>query len=143
MTLPQDEAEYRSFMSEFEAGTLAKEQWHHPEHVAVAFWYLSRLEEELAIAEICRGIQNLNLNHGVMQTPTGGYHETWTIFFSKVLCRYMGNDLDRDLPLIQQMNCAIIYLSDFRDLTRQHYSRELITSWEARTSWREPDLKSL
>ncbi len=127
----------------FEEGILPKEQWHHSEHVAMAFWYLIHFDEELAIDKMRQGIRNLNLKHGVPQTPTGGYHETWTIFFAKMLKQYIARKLNRELSLIEQVNHAIEYLADFRELTLRYYSKELIMSWEARTAWRDPDIKSL
>ena len=143
MALPKTESEFQLFISDFEAGTLPKSEWHHAEHVAVAFWYLSHLDEENAINRIRSGIQNLNSKHGVSQTLTGGYHETWTIFFSKMLNLYITQDSIKKLPFIERMNSAIQYLTDFRNVTRQYYSRDLIMSWEARTAWRAPDLKAV
>jgi hypothetical protein len=143
MAVPNNETEYQKFICDFETGTLSKDEWHHPEHVAVAFWYLINFDEKTAVDKIRAGIQNLNSKYGVQQTPTGGYHETWTIFFAKMLRLHIEQKLDRKCDLIQQMNGAIQYLKDFREVTRQYYSRELIMSWEARTSWKEPDLKPL
>jgi hypothetical protein len=143
MALPSNEIEYQSFIHAFETGTLSKEEWRHPEHVAMAFWYLTHFDEETATTKICAGIQNLNLKHRVQQTPNEGYHETWTIFFAKMLRRYIDQELDRKLSTIQQMECAIQYLKNFREMTRLYYSRDLIMSWEARISWREPDLRPI
>lgn len=143
MGLPKNEIEYQRFIHAFETGTLPKEEWHHPEHVAMAFWYLTHFDEETAITKIRTGIQNLNSKHQVQQTPNGGYHETWTIFFAKMLRRYIDQELDRKLSLIQQMECATRYLTDFREMTRRYYSRDLILSWEARISWQEPDIRPM
>lgn len=143
MAMPKSEEEYRALIGEFEAGTLPKSEWRHAEHVAVAFWYLVHFDETDAIDRIRHGIQRLNARHGVPQTPTGGYHETWTIFFAKKLARFIGAELDPGLSLIERLDRAVLFLEDFREITRQHYSTELITSWEARTRWQEPDLKKL
>jgi hypothetical protein len=143
MGLPRSETEFRLFIDQFESGALPKTEWHHPEHVAVAFWYLNHLNEEEAVKKIRQGIQNLNLKHGVSQTPDGGYHETWTIFFIKMLKRHMEKNQTKSTSIIELMHPAIHFLKDFREITRQYYSRELIMSWEARVSWKEPDLKLL
>jgi hypothetical protein len=140
MALPATEIEFEKFIAKFEAGDFSKEEWRHPQHVAMAFWYLNCFDEVTAIKKICQGIKNLNLNHGVPQTPTGGYHETWSIFFAKILKLFVDEKLDRTLPTIEQMNLSIAFLSDFREISKRYYSRELIMSWEARTQWREPDL---
>jgi hypothetical protein len=143
MALPKTETELQHFIADFESGTLPKHEWHHAKHVAVAFWYLSHLDEKSAIDKIRSVIKNLNSKHGVLQTPTGGYHETWTIFFSILLNRYNKQDSIKKLSPIEQMNSAIQYLTDFREVTRQYFSRDLIMSWEARTAWREPNLMPL
>lgn len=143
MSIPKNEVELQLFIQQFESGDLAKNQWHHPQHVIVAFWYLSHFDEETAISKICYGIQNLNSKHQVTQTPSGGYHETWTIFFAKVLKRLMNENFRQTLSVMDQMNLAISFLNDFKGITLEYYSKELIMSWKARTSWVEPDLKSL
>ena len=143
MTLPKTEFEYHQFIERFESGTLLKGEWHHAEHVAMAFWYLHRLETEAAINKIRMGIQRLNKKHGVVQTETSGYHETWTVFFSKMLSVYMKKRSNSEHALISQLHDAIEWLKDFRTLTREYYSKERIMSWEARTQWLPPDLKSL
>ncbi len=143
MALPKSDQEFQDFIHAFENGTLPKEEWHHAEHVAVAFWYLTHCDPETAIFKIRSGIQNLNLKHGVEQTPTGGYHETWTIFFTKILRNFIRRDVDLDLPLIEQLSQAIEFLKDFKGITGEYYSKNLIMSWEARTSWVEPDIKRI
>jgi hypothetical protein len=141
MALPKTELEFEEFIAAFESGRLIKQDWHHAEHVAVATWYLLLLPEDEAIQAIAKGIQNLNRHHGVEQTPTSGYHETWTIFFSKILGRYLaqlGHASKTD-----KMNQAINYLRDFKSITFEYYSRDLIMSSDARIKWHEPDLKTL
>ena len=143
MPLPVSESDFQNFIHEFESGTLAKNRWHHAEHVAVAFWYASRFDEQTAVEKSRLGIQNLNSRHGVAQTPTGGYHDTWTIFFATLIHRFVARDLDRSLPLIEKLNRTVRHFADFREITRQYYSPERIDSWAARASWVEPDLRAL
>jgi hypothetical protein len=140
---PRSEAEYAALIARFESQSIPRDEWRHADHVIVAFWYVSRLDEDEAVEKIRTGIQRLNAANGVPQTPTGGYHETWTVFFAKLLRRFVDHDLDRSLPPIAQMEAAIAHLADFRGITRRHYSAERIDSWEARTTWLEPDLLPL
>jgi hypothetical protein len=35
------------------------------------------------------GIQAVNAAHGVVTTPAGGYHETITRFYMRVICDYV------------------------------------------------------
>lgn len=143
MGLPESERELQQLVERFEGSALTKDEWHHAEHVAVAVWYLAHQSEDNAISKVRRGIQSLNSILGIEQTLTSGYHETWTVFFMKKLNQFLVNEVDPDLPLIERMNSAIEYLKDFRSVSREHYSKDLILSWEARTEWREPDLKPL
>ena len=142
MKLPQT-AQLEAFLNAFEAATIPKEEWHHDDHVVMAFGYLARFDEAVAIEKIKIGIQNLVRTYGVPQTETMGYHETWTIFFSKILAQFMRHELDRTLPLCDQIRNAVSFLKDFKGKTGEYYSRKLILSWTARTSWIPPDLKAL
>lgn len=135
------EAELSALVRRFESGELPREEWHHAEHVAVAVYYLATLEPAQAEERIRQGIQALNARHGVAQTATSGYHETWTIFLARKLAQFLRAQPRRPLP--ELVSLAVDWLADFRGITRRHYSRELIMSWEARTSWREPDLEPL
>jgi hypothetical protein len=143
VALPRDEAGYRAFIATFEAAAIPRGEWNHPEHVAVAVWYLGREEEQAAIARIRAGIQKLNAARGIAQTPTGGYHESWTVFFALLIARFLARPEIRALAELERLARAVEYLRDFRAITREHYSPERINSWEARTSWLPPDLKPL
>jgi len=106
MTLPTTKTEYESLISEFESSTMPKSKWHHPQHVAVAIWYLDNLSLDKAIEKVCEGIKKLNAAHGVVQTKESGYHETWTIFFLKVLKNFMMTNTHGAYSTIDKMNEA-------------------------------------
>ena len=135
--------EYQDLIQRFEHSDLTLDSWHHKEHVAVAVWYLINYSEDEAIDKLRKGIVSLNEQLGIEQTLTSGYHETWTIFFTKMLNRHMANLADQGLDEVKVMNKCIEYLRDFKDVSRQYYSKELILSWEARKGWYPPDLKEL
>jgi hypothetical protein len=59
------------------------------------------------------GIRRVNVAHGVATTPTGGYHETITRFYMRVICGYVAKEEGRDL----------------------------LMSADARFGWVEPDLR--
>ena len=73
--------EIQSIIGSFEHGTLPKEDWHHREHLIVAYWYLEKFPKDEATFKIKIGINNYNRLNGIQQTPSGGYHETLTVFF--------------------------------------------------------------
>lgn len=125
----------------FDDLTLPKSAWTHRAHLTVALWYASHLPFAEALAAVRTGIQRLNARHGVPATPTGGYHETVTCFYMRVVCRFVaeegghGDWAERANRLVERYGA--------RDLPLRHYSRELLMSPAARAGWIEPDLVPL
>src|ERR1041384_547432 len=74
---------------EFEACTLARERWTHEAHLTVGLWYLMQHEEAEATRLIRAGIKRYNQACGIAQTETSGYHETITLFYVRVIRRYL------------------------------------------------------
>jgi hypothetical protein len=128
-------------VSEFEACTLARERWTHEAHLTVALWYLARHDEVEATALIRAGIQRYNQACGVAQTKDGGYHETITLFYVRVISRYV-TSAPAGASLAELAGGLMAACGD-RALPFAYYSREHLLSWKARTSWVEPDLKPL
>jgi hypothetical protein len=126
---------------EFEACRLPRARWAHQAHLVVALWYLMRHEEAEATALIREGIKRYNRACGIEQTKTGGYHETITIFYSRMIRRFLST-ASPDCTLMMLVNSLINVLGD-KNLPLEYYSRERLMSWEARTEWLEPDLKAL
>lgn len=140
-------ARYRSssdverLVREFETCRLARSEWTHQAHLTVALWYLVRYPERDATIRIRRGIKRYNRAWGIKTTRTGGYHETITRFYIRVISLFLkGANLDCTLAVLA--NDLIEQCGD-KDLPLTYYSRERLMSWEARTTWVEPDLKSL
>ena len=87
------------------------------------------------------GILRLNVAHGVVTTPTRGYHETITRFYMQVVSRHVadagatGDWADRANRFVARYG--------LRDLPLAHYSEARLKSPEARFGWLEPDLRPL
>ncbi|MFL6333410.1 MAG: hypothetical protein ACJ754_08905 [Pyrinomonadaceae bacterium] len=64
----------------FEDCTLPRAEWTHAAHLTVALWHLLQFDWPEAVARVRRGIKRYNAAHGIRPTPTGGYHETLTLF---------------------------------------------------------------
>ena len=126
---------------EFEACTLPRAEWTHHAHLVVALWYLVRHEEALATRLIREGIKRYNRACGVETTRTSGYHETITLFYIRVIRRFL-SEADSDCTLSTLAN-SLINVCGNKELPLEYYSRERLMSWEARTAWLEPDLKAL
>lgn len=133
--------ELRALVDAFESCTLTRAEWTHAAHVSVAVWYVMWCGKDEATARMRTGIQRLNAALGVPTTPTGGYHETITRFYVWLVSRELRNArIDASLADITN---AIVQACDDRAIPRRYYSRDRLMSWEARTTWIEPDLRPL
>ena len=72
--------EIKALVRAFEDTSLPRAEWTHRAHLTVALWYLTRHSGREATARIRTGIKRYNAAKGVLTTPTGGYHETLTLF---------------------------------------------------------------
>ena len=135
--------EVERLVARFEDGTLPKADWTHRAHLAVALWYASHLPFEEALLAVREGIQRVNAAHGVATTPTGGYHETITRFYLRVICDYVAREEGgSETDWATRVN-RLLSRYGARDLPLRHYTRDLLLSAEARFGWVEPDLRPI
>lgn len=139
--------EFRSFdelfglVRDFENSTLPRSQWSHRAHLTIACWYLVCYVEPEATLRVREGIKKYNAAQGIVTTKESGYHETMTLFWVRMVHRYLTKaTLDR--PVTHLVNDLVARYSD-KDLPFEYYSRDRLMSWEARLNWIEPDLKLL
>jgi hypothetical protein len=136
-SLPDVEALIR----EFEACRLPRERWTHEAHLTVGLWYLSRHDEAEATTLIRNGIKRYNQACGIQQTKTSGYHETITLFYVRIIRRYLKER--RVAASLDELAKGLMKACGDRALPFEYYSRERLLSWDARKAWVEPDLKPL
>jgi hypothetical protein len=134
-------ADVLRLVREFEACRLPRAAWTHHAHLVVALWYLLREDEAKAGRLIRGGIRRYNEAGGIKQTTTGGYHETMTLFYIRIISRFLST-ASPDCTLMMLVKSLIETCGD-KNLPLEYYSRERLMSWEARTGWLEPDLKPL
>lgn len=91
--------------------------------------------------EVRNTILALNAANKVEQTTTGGYHETITVAWYRLIKHHLAS-LPEETPRLLAVNSVLHEFTDKYVLLR-HYSRELIMSWEARKSFVEPDIAPL
>jgi len=124
------------FLAAFEACTL--EEFHHRDHVKVAYLYLRRHSLDDAISKVRTGLQALAAAWGApVDDLEKGYHETMTQAWVRLVHlalddRGMSESADTfcdQRPNLMQKT----YLQSF-------YSRERLTTWEAKQGFVEPDL---
>lgn len=135
-------AEVLSLVRGFEFCTLSRAEWTHRAHLTVALWYCLRHPFAEATGLVRDGIRKYNAAHGIVQTPTGGYHETMTLFWLRIVRKYLAEVPDAHCSLAALANGLIERYGD-KGLPFEYYTRELIFSAEARAAWVEPDLKEL
>ena len=132
-----DDAE---FLRVFEACGWPLEQWHHRDHIKLAYLYLRCCSLDEAMTRIRAGIKAHNAAHGLPDSLTSGYHETmtqaWLRLVHLAVCEY-GPAESADAFYEQHPE-----LSQKKTL-RLFYSRERFVSDEAKARFVEPDLAPL
>lgn len=104
----------------------------------MAAWYLVTFPEGIAIDRVRTGIQHYNECVGTANTEDSGYHETLTIFWLKIVGRFLeekGNDGSK----LDKVRCVVEEFGGRRDLFQQYYSFDLVGSRGARACWVPPD----
>src|SRR5262245_1528341 len=135
------EDDIQAFVAAFEACTLPGSLWTHQAHLTVAAWYLGRYSGQEAAARIRAGIKRYNAARGIAPSPTGGYHETMTLFWTCIASKYLML-ADPDRPLVDLVNGLIDEHRD-KNLIFEYYSRDLLFSRHDRFGWVEPDLNPI
>ena len=133
--------EIRALVRAFEDTSLPRAEWTHRAHLTVAFWYLTQHSGREATARIRAGIKRYNASKGILTTPTGGYHETLTMFWICMISHFL-LFADAGNSLVEMAN-AMLARCAIKDLPLRYYSRERLMSPRARASWVEPDLRPL
>jgi len=128
------DAEILTLVDRLERCLLAKEEFHHRDHLTVVVVYLYTSDLETAMNRMRSSLKRFAAHHGV----TGLCHETLTRFW----LQQVETRLDRSQYLEQSVKNIREQLSD-KNLAFEYYSRERIESQEAREMWLQPDLKEL
>ena len=129
-----------SFLAQFESCAFPLAQWHHREHVRVAYLYLRKYSLEEAGIRMGRAIRAFNKAHNVPEGLTSGYHETmtqaWLRLIASTISVYGPRDSSDEFfefhPQLSQKKAL-----------RFFYSPDRFLSLEAKTAFVEPDLTQL
>ncbi len=133
--IPDDELWER-----FHAATLPAAEWTHHAHLRVAWMYLRRHALDDAHVLMRVGIIRLNASHGLVETPSRGYHETMTRVWLRLVAAAMRATPGHD---DSQSFLAAHAASLGKDAPLRHYTRERLLSVTARACFVEPDLLPL
>jgi hypothetical protein len=124
----------------FEDWSFPLDQWNRRAHLKVAYLYLRRFSFDEALSRMRNGIQAYNAAHGIVDSPTGGYHETttcaWLQLVHVALCQFGPADsADAFLDAQTQLGEKRVLL--------WFYSRDRLMSPEAKATFVAPDLAPL
>lgn len=128
------DAKILTLVDRLERCLLAKEEFHHRDHLTVAVVYLYASDLETSMDRMRSSLKRFAAHHGV----TGLYHETLTRFW----LLQVQQRLDRSQCLEQSVRKVREQLND-KNLVFEYYSRERIESKEAKETWLQPDLKEI
>jgi hypothetical protein len=128
---PEDE----EFLAAFEAGRIANQSFHHRDHLRLAWIQIRRLGLARASESVTVAIRHFADHHG----HANRYHDTMTRFWLHAVA--IGIDQHPDLTF-DDLLAAESHLLD-KNLPFLHWSRERMSSSEARARWLEPDLISM
>ena len=121
------------FLAAFEASQIANQDFHHRDHLRLAWIQIRRLGLAQATDTVATAIREFARRHG----HGDRYHETMTRFWVRVV----GMGIDRHPTFaFDQLLAAEPHLLD-KNLPYRHWSRERMASGEARQMWVEPDLR--
>jgi hypothetical protein len=121
---------------------LPKAEWTHLAHLSVGAWHVHTFGAEAALARLRAGIRALNDQHGTANTATGGYHETITAAYVRLIDEFL-MAFDARVPIHERVGLLVAGPLSDRSLLLRFWSRELLMSPAARADWVPPDLRPL
>jgi hypothetical protein len=124
------------FLAAFEARTL--DEFHHRDHIKVAYLYLRRYPLHEAIAKVCTGLQALAVAWSApVDDLERGYHETITQAWVRLVHLTMN-----DCAVAESADAFCDQQPQLMQKTRLQlfYSRERLMTWEAKREFVAPDL---
>jgi hypothetical protein len=120
--------------------SLPKVEWTHAAHFAAACWLLRR-QDMHAMCTMPGLIRAYNEATGVANTNTSGYHETITVASLRATRAWLATRMDRALH--EALNELLASEYGRSDWLLAFWSRPLLFSVAARTTWVEPNLQPL
>jgi hypothetical protein len=121
------------FLAAFTAGLIPNQDFHHRDHLRLAWIQVRRLGLERASDAVAGAIRQFASRHG----HADRYHETMTRFWLRVVG--LGINRHPTLPF-EDLLAAEPHLLD-KNLPYRHWSRERMGRDDARRHWVEPDLR--
>jgi hypothetical protein len=131
--------EIEELVERFESCVVAPTEFDHGAHLAVALWYLSRLPYAVAAGRMRAALLRYTAHHNARSH----YNETLTIFWLRLVRRFLVQLVDGDERSLSERADELLSTYGNSKLVFEYYSRALVETPEAKTTWIEPDLKPL
>ncbi|HEY6945029.1 MAG TPA: hypothetical protein VI431_07795 [Candidatus Acidoferrum sp.] len=124
------------FLRAFEDLSFPADQFHHREHIRVAWLYLRSYDATCAAECMTTGILRFANHHGATQK----YHRTLTLAWMRLVAVALV-----ETPESHDFTQFLAEHSELgdKDLLKKYYSPELLQTSGAREGWVEPDLQPL
>jgi hypothetical protein len=123
------------FLAVFERGGFPGNGFPHRAHLRMAWLYISSLGPEQAIDKAAVGIRNLAEQNGV---PTL-YHDTITRAWVYAVAAAIGHSSSKTFNDFMDEHPRLLD----KHLLLEHYTKEVLTSPEARAAWVAPDISPI
>ncbi|HEV2802270.1 MAG TPA: hypothetical protein VGW12_17490 [Pyrinomonadaceae bacterium] len=133
----RSEREIEKLVEDFESCTVLREEFDHGAHLAVALWYLARFPYAMAEEHMRAGLHRYTAHHNAQ----ANYNETLTLFWLKLVSHFLARA--DDAHTLDERANELLAAYGSSKLAFEYYSRALVQTPEAKTSWVEPDLKPL
>ncbi len=124
------------FLRAFEDLTFPADQFHHREHLRVAWLYLKSSDATRAAERMSAGIRRFANHHGATQK----YRHTLTLLWMRLVAAALVETPDG--LAFEEFLAAHPELCD-KSLPAKYYSEALLQSPAAREGWVQPDLQPL
>lgn len=118
--------------------TLPKSAWTHAAHFAAAVWMLRCRPDLDASIVLPQTIRAYNESTGVVNTETGGYHETITQASLRAARAFV--DREPSMSLFEICNAILASPLGRSDWLLQYWTRSRLFSPDARRVWIDPDV---
>jgi hypothetical protein len=121
----------QQFLHAFESGHLLPADFHHRDHLRLAWLEVDRRGLEAGTAAVAGGIRRFAEAHGHHRL----YHETLTRFWVRIVAHASEQTFDATLarhPMLLQ-----------KDLPLRHWTSQTLYGDAARDAWIEPDVTPL
>ena len=119
------------FLEAFDSCRLLNSEFHHADHLRLAWLHLHREPVETALANVRAGIQNFAAHHGAVHL----YHETITTAWVRLLATHREHSFDEFLRENEaRLSGGLLY---------RFWTPEVLAGQEARGRWVAPDRREL